>query len=231
MSTLRAVRLRTSANPFRMLFSAAPWQAAAYLACYLVTGPALFAVAVVTVVAGAVLGQFTVALPLLAGLPWILRGCAQVERGRAALIAEPIPYEYRAVTEPGLTARIRTRCTDPATVRDCAYLVLLFPPLLALDVLALALWVAPLAGTVLPLLAWADGAAGHSVVLRIWGDDLPSALLMAAGCLALAAVLGSRLVVAAARLHLTVAHAVLRPPTDPLAEAKRMLSEPGPLHF
>ncbi|MFD7161851.1 hypothetical protein [Streptomyces violascens] len=68
-------------------------------------------------------------------------------------------------------------------------------------------------------------AAGYLAGYLVAG---PVLFAVAALCLALL-LYASCLVVAAARLHLTVAHTLLRPPPDPLARAKRVLTEPGPL--
>ncbi|MEU7582047.1 sensor domain-containing protein [Streptomyces sp. NPDC041068] len=235
-------RLPVRRNPLRMLCSAAPWRATGYLAGYLVAGPALFAVAATGVVLGLVFMQFTVSVALTVGSAWVVRCCAQVERGRAVLVDEPIPYAYQEPTKPGLVEQLRARCADPVFFRDCVCLVVLFPFLLLLDLLALLVWLPLLAGVSLPLWFWsvnstqADGSRLHGPWIggpddgdpgvRI--DGWPTALLVAAVCLALA-LYASYLVVAAARLHLTVAHKLLRPPPDPLARAKRILTEPGPL--
>ncbi|GAA2138652.1 hypothetical protein GCM10009760_20150 [Kitasatospora kazusensis] len=215
-------RAPTRPGPLRTWRAAEPWRAAGYLASYLVTGPALFAASAAALLLGAVLSLFTFGLPLLVAAALTVRGCAQVERGRAGLLGAPIPAAYRDATGPGLAARIRARCTDPAALRDCAYLVLLFPPLLVLDVLALALVLVPLAGVTLPLWYPSAGAFWPRI------DTLPGALGTAAACLVLLPFTCYPLV-AAARLHLAVAGAVLRPPADPLAEVRRVLAEPGPL--
>ncbi|MFF8290542.1 sensor domain-containing protein [Streptomyces sp. NPDC016309] len=231
MSRLHPGRLRPPSSLARTPLSAAPWLAAGYLASYVVTGTALFAVATAAVLSGVVLSQLTVTVPLIIGTVWVVRACAQVERGRAALVDRPIPYRYHEVTEPGLPAHLRIRCTDPAFARDCAYLVLLFPPLLVLDLSALAVWLVALGGLVLPL--WypavdaprgpfgADGPLG-------WAHTLPGSLAVALAALVLLPF-AARLLVGAARLHLTVARVVLRPPADPLAHVKSVLDRPGPL--
>ncbi|MER7702103.1 sensor domain-containing protein [Kitasatospora sp. NPDC097605] len=234
-------RLDGGAGPLSTLFSAAPWRAAGYLAGYLVAAPGLFAVSLLAVLAGAVLSLFSFTVLLVSGSAWVLRCCAQVERGRAVLVADPIPYRYRDSAGLDLTARLRTRLGDAAVGRDCAYLVLLFPPLLLLDAAALLVWLVLLAGVSLPL--WfravdsthADGTVAPGVRIgpsadgpALWLDTWPAALGAAVLCLLLAA-LWSRPLVAAARLHLLVARTLLRPPTDPLAAARRVLAEPGPL--
>ncbi|MEU6612395.1 sensor domain-containing protein [Streptomyces parvus] len=215
----------------RLPLSAAPWLASGYLVSYLVAGSALFAVATAALLVGMVASQLTVTVPLLIVSVWVIRGCAQVERGRARLMDKPIPYAYQDVTEPGLPAHIKARCADPAIVRDCAYLILLFPLLLLLDLLALAVWLVPLAGLTLPLwyesVAASGGTAGRiGTVVPV--DTLPGALVVAAVAAALLPV-AARAVVSAAQLHLTVARAVLRPPADPLEQVKGVLARPGPL--
>ncbi|MDT9684968.1 sensor domain-containing protein [Streptomyces sp. TRM76323] len=241
-SLLPARRTPRQDNPLRMLVSAAPWRATAYLAGYVVAGSAFFAVATAAVLVGVVFSQLTVTVALTIGSVWVVRCCAQVERGRAALVDAPIPYAYQEVTEPGLVGHLKARCTDPAFYRDCCYLILLHPFLLLLDALALAVWLTLLAGVSLPLWFWAvdsrqaDGSFADGVRIGrsdgtgpgIWIDTWPAALTASAVFLALAAY-ASYAVVAAARLHLTVAHTLLRPPPDPLAEAKRVLAAPGPL--
>ncbi|MFF8787338.1 sensor domain-containing protein [Streptomyces sp. NPDC015125] len=243
MSKLPSARLLPhQPGPLRMLTSPAPWRATAYLAGYLVSGTVLFAVSTAAVLAGLVFGQLTLTVVVTVGSAWFVRCCAQVERGRAALIDAPIPYAYQEVTEPGLAGHLKARCTDPAFFRDCACLILMYPLLLLLDTLALLLWLPLLIGVSLPLWFWSvtsrppEGSSVHGVRLGrsdgtgpgVWIDTWPAALIAAAIALLLA-LYASYLVVAAARLHLAVTHTLLRPPTDPLAPAKRVLAEPGPL--
>ncbi|MEU9118466.1 sensor domain-containing protein [Streptomyces sp. NPDC048506] len=231
MTALPPGRLRPPDSLVRLPLSAAPWLAAGYLASYLVAGSALFAVATAAFLGGVVLSQFTVTVPLIIGSAWVIRGCAQVERGRATLIDRPIPYLYKEVTEPGLPAHLKARCADPAIVRDCAYLILLFPPLLLLDLLALVVWLVLLGCVTLPLwyrvVTVSGGTAGQGhAFLAV--DTLPGALAIAVVALLLLPF-AARLLVTAARLHLAVAQAVLRPPGDPLAQVKGVLARPGPL--
>ncbi|MEV6684113.1 sensor domain-containing protein [Streptomyces sp. NPDC051130] len=224
MIRLAPSRLRPPDALARLPLSAATWLAVAYLVSYPIVGGVLFAVATAALLGAVVAGQLTVTVPLIIGAAWVIRGCAQVERGRAYLIDRPIPYLYRDVGESGLTAHIKARCTDPAIVRDCAYLVLLFPPLLLLDALALIAWLVPLGCLTLPL--W-YGNANVSGTIPLTGT-LPGALAVAVVALGLLPF-AARLVVFAAQLHLTIARAVLRPPGDPLAHAKQVLARPGPL--
>ncbi|MGW3011256.1 sensor domain-containing protein [Streptomyces sp. NPDC001219] len=242
IALLPGSRLPVHRNPLRRPFSAAPWRASGYLASYLLAGPALFAVAGAAVLLGLVFMQFTVSVALTIGSAWVVRCCAHVERGRAVLVDAPIPHYYQEPAKPGLAEQLRARCGDPVFFRDCVCLVVLFPFLLLLDLLALLVWLVLLAGVSLPLWFWAinthhtDGSWTHGAWIggpddgapgvRI--DTWPAALAVAAVCFLLA-MYASSLVVAAARLHLTVAHNLLRPPPDPLAGVKRILTEPGPL--
>ncbi|MFF0740099.1 sensor domain-containing protein [Streptomyces sp. NPDC004111] len=235
-------RLPHRSNPFRMLLSAATWRATGYLAGHLVAGPALFVVTAAALLIAFAFSQFTLTVALTIGSAWAVRCCAQVERGRAVLVDAPIPHAYRTAAEPGLSGHLNARFTDPVLYRDLAYLVLAFPFLLLVDALVLALWLPVLAGAALPLWFWSitnrqtDGSLREGVRLGasdgsgpgIWIDSWPAALLASAVFLVVA-MYAAYAVVAAARLNLTVAHVLLRPPRDPLAAAKRVLAGPGPL--
>jgi hypothetical protein len=231
-------------SPLRMLLSAAPWRATGYLASHLVTGAALFVVTAAALVTAFVFSQFTLTVALTIGSAWAVRCCAQVERGRAVLVDVPIPFLYRKAAEPGLSGHINARFTDPVLFRDLTYLLLAFPFLLLVDVLALALWLPILAGIALPLWFWSitnhqwDGTYRTGVRLGpsdgtnigVWIDSWPAALIASAVFLVIARY-ASYAVVAAARLNLTIAHTLLQPPPDPLAQAKQVLAEPGPLRL
>lgn len=231
-------------NPPRLFFSRRPWAATAYLASGLVVLPALFTVAVTVCALAYSLSIVWFGLPMLVGAAGIVRGCAQIERRRAGLVGEPILSAYREVTESGLVAQIKTRWGDPATRRDCAYLMVLFVPLYVLDMFALTVWLVLVGTVTVPLWYWAipqswdNGTHAHGIMLGyradgphsgagfgFWVGDLHAALVAAAIFLVLA-VFASYLVVGAARLHARVARSLLGPYVDPLAEAKRMLIRP-----
>ncbi|WP_250284208.1 MULTISPECIES: sensor domain-containing protein [unclassified Frankia] len=229
--------LRHGRHPIRLPLSSAPWIAAGYLGGYLLVGTVLFAVCLSLLSVAAATGIFWLGVPVLVGAAGIIRGCAQIERLRAGLAGWRIPNAYRPVLKPGILAQARTRWTDPATIRDCVYLILLYPLLFALDLTALLLWIAGVAGALLPLWYWSIPGE-HGVQLGYFPDDGPgtgikvddlSTALLAAIGFAVLCVLLAYLVVAAARLHRAVATMLLRPPVDPLADARRMLTEPGPL--
>jgi hypothetical protein len=245
-------RLRLRRDPLRLVASAGLWAAAWYLLSYLVVGSVLFAVGFAATTATAILAVTLAGLPLLVGLAAVLRGCANVERGRLALVlGGPVRGRYRATPQPGILAEVRTRWRDPATWRDVAYIVGLWVPLFILDLVVVTIWLVFLAGITLPVWYWAPrGNAGigyasetqvHGVVLGyfphgprgpgavgLYVDTLPKALLAAAGFLILFLIF-NYVLVATARAHAFAARTLLRPPTDPLAVAKDVLAGPGPL--
>ena len=237
----QADRLTVHRNPLRMFLSLGPWAATAYLASYLVVGTAVFAVCVAAVSVSLVAGLLTIGVPLLVGSALVVRGCAQVERLRARLVMPQIGVAYLPVTEAGVLAQVRTRWTDPATLRDTFYLVVLYLPLLALDVVVLVIWLGLLAGITLPVWYWSvrNGANGDGIRIGYFANgphgtfgvsvgSLPAALVVAVACAILALCWGY-LVVAGARLHTVVAGRLLGPYRDPLAPAKLILAAPGPL--
>jgi hypothetical protein len=240
---------RVHRNPLRMFFSAGPWAATAYLASYVVTGTVFFSVALTVLLTSYVMAITWVGIPLLVGAALIIRGCAQVERWRTRLVGVGIPASYRPVTSPGLFAQVKTRWADPATRRDCGYLILMFAPLFVLDVVALSIWLSFLAMVTLPLWYWSipqtwenTGIHDHGVMLGylpngpgmayggfgVWVGSIQAALAASAVFFVLA-LLATYLVVGAARAHAAVARTLLGPYVEPLAAARRMLTEPGPL--
>lgn len=246
-------RLRLYRNPLRLAVSGSTWRAAGYLAAYIfVAGWLLFAVAFTATVTAAVFLITLAGIPLLVAAAGVLRGCAGVERARLRhVLGEPVRGGYRPVTRPGVMAQVRTRWRDPATWRDVAYLVGLWPLLFALDTAVLTIWLTLLAGVTLPAWYWAPrGNVGlgyanrtpvHGVTLGYfphgpngpgaWGlyvDTMPRALLAAGGFL-VAFLLFNYVLVLTARAHAQIARALLRAPADPLAPAKEVLTRPGPL--
>jgi hypothetical protein len=243
-------RLRLYRNPLRLFFSASTWLAAGYLAGYVfITGWVLFSVALTTTVTAACLAITLAGIPLLVAAAAVLRGCANVERGRLRrmLPGPPVHGSYRQPAAPGLMAEVRTRWHDRATWRDVAYLVGLWLPLFILDTIVFSIWLTLLAGITLPIWYWAPfqhfphGLTVHGVQLGYfpngpsgpghWGlylDTLPKALLAAAVCLVLF-LLFNYVLVLTARAHARIARSLLRAPADPLAEAKEVLTRPGPL--
>ncbi len=241
-------RLRPQRNPLRQLVAGSTWRAAWFLLAYLVWGWLLWAAVFATTLTTAILAITLVGLPLLIATAAVIRGCANAERWRLQeVLGEPVHGGYRAVQRPGILGQVRTRWSDPATWRDFAYLFALFPLLWALDLAVMVVWLMLLAGVSVPAWYWSvrqtfdngqqasglqfgyfpngpNGPGGHGVYL----DTLPRALIAAAVSLA-AFLLFNYVLVGAARLHARIASALLRAPADPMAEAKEVLTRPGPL--
>ncbi|WP_329182047.1 sensor domain-containing protein (plasmid) [Streptomyces decoyicus] len=219
-------RLGRLPSPGELLRSSRPWTSSVYLASYLLAGPVLFAFTTVVVVVCFALSITVFGVPLLIGAAAVVRVCAHIERARTGLVAQPVQADHRPIAEPGILNGVRARWTDPAVLRDLAYLTGLFVPLLVLDAIALLLWLTNLAVVVAPAWYWAVPDGGGLGALGV--DDLPTALV-ATVVACLLVPLTCYAVVGAARLHSAVAHAVLGRPSDPLAEARRVLANPGPL--
>jgi Putative sensor len=242
MSTLSLRR-----NPVRLVLSRSTWAAAWYLFAYLFTGTVLFAIALTAAITGAVLGITLAGIPVLVAASATIRWCADVERVRLRTVdPAPIAGRYREVTGSGVMAQLRTRWRDPANWRDIAYLLGMYVPLLALDLIVFAVWLTFLAGITLPIWYWAPWQEVHGVRYHgyqigyfpngphgrpgygLYVDTLPKALLAAAVCVVLF-LLFNYVLVATARLHAAVARGLLGPQEDPLREAKEVLRRPGPL--
>jgi Putative sensor len=228
--------------------SPSTWRAAWYLLSYQLLGWILFSVALTAILSAATLVVTVAGIPLLIAAAAVLRGCADLERARVrSILGEPVEASYRKAAEPGLLVRARTCWTDPATWRDVAYLVGLFVPLVVLGGVVLTVWITCLAGVTLPLWYWApvehfshgltvhgvqfgyfpNGPSGHGAV-GWYVRTLPQALL-AAVIFAVGFILASYALTATARVHARAARMLLRPPQDPLAQAKDLLERPGPL--
>ncbi|HVT68676.1 MAG TPA: sensor domain-containing protein [Trebonia sp.] len=241
MATLSARR-----DPVRLALSRAPWSAAWYLLGYLVISGGLFSIAVTGTALGAGLSITLLGIPVLSGAAVVIRWCADAERARLSLVAPgPVTARYR---EPAgnLLDHLRARWTDPVIWRDLGYLLGMFIPLLGLDTIVLAIWLALLAGITVPAWYWAPYQTVHGVRYHgyqlgyfpngphghpgygLYVDTLPKALLVAVVCL-VAVLLFNYVLVATARAHAFVARSLLGEQTDPLREAKEILRGPGPL--
>lgn len=241
LSGQRRDRLEFRANPVRQLFSPAPLAALGYLLSYPVVGAALFAISLVTPVIAAIASVTWIGLPLLVLAAWAVRGCAEFERIRYALVGPRLRGDY-VVSSGGVMDAARRAWTDATTWRDIGYLVGLFLPLLLLDLIAVLGWLILLA--LFSSLAWFwaipqtfdDGTSSHGITLGylpdgphgdrgfgIWIGSVPAAL--GAAVLAVLLALGfSYLLIAAARLHRYAARTMLGPRVDPLAQARAVLA-------
>jgi signal transduction histidine kinase len=136
-------------------------------------------------------GVFVLALTLLA---W--RGGAWLERRWVrAMLGIDIPDPYRPLPAGSLWRRARVLAGDPATWKDLAYLVVLFPLGLIWFVITTTLWTLAIGMLTAPLWFWipADGGMAlfnDGVRANLVIDTLPEAIL--------ASVVGAALCVAAA---------------------------------
>jgi hypothetical protein len=189
-----------------------------------------------------------IAFPLLIAAAGVVHACGAVERVRLRWVfAQPVRASYQQAAGSSQRARAGASWRDRGTWRELAYLTGLWVPLAALDTIVVSIWATFLAGVTLPLWYWApwqelgngqrahgeqlgyfpngpNGAGGHGLYI----DTLPRALLAAAG-FAILLLLFNYVLVATARMHGRVARALLRPPADPLAEVRAVLTGPGPL--
>ncbi len=244
-------RLPLRGNPLRLLLSASPWRAAAYLVSYLLVSGVLFTIVVAASVTTAALAATMALAPLLIASAAVIRGCSAVERTRLRqVLRHPVRSSYPPSAGPGLWRRARGAWSN-AIWRDVGYLVGLWVPLYVLDTVVFAVWLFLLAGITLPL--WyrhvvnvCFGNCGAAHVPGVQFGSFPAgphgpgatglwiypsvgpALLIAAGCL-VAFLLFNYVLVLVARLHGTIASAALRGPSDPLGPARHVLAEPGPL--
>lgn len=245
----RGSRLALHANPVRLVFSISLWRAAWFLIAYLVVGAVLATAALTVTGLASIFALTIVGIPLLTAAAFALRGFANVERARLRQIYdEPVVGQYRTITTPGLVAQATGRWRDPATWRDISYLLGLWIPLMALDLVVLLAWMASLCEITVPIwyrIPWMtyDGIKYHGVQLccyfpngpyghgsvGIFIGSLPVALIVA-GVSLVVFLLFSYVLVATARLHARVARRLLGRPIDPLADAKAMLTRARPLN-
>jgi hypothetical protein len=238
-------------NPISLVFSPSLWQSAGYLLGYLLLSGVLFAIALTSITAALGLSITIVAIPLLVGAAFVVRGCAEVERGRLRqMLAEPVRGYYRPPDGHGLWRQARGWWGESTIWRDLGYLVGLWPLLFTLDTFVLAVWATFFAGITVPLwysrvpalcVGFCNNESGHGLMIGYYPNGvhgpghhgvlvhtLPAAFL-AAAAFAVLFLLFNYVLVATARLHAQVARALLRPPADPLAPARAVLAGPGPL--
>jgi signal transduction histidine kinase len=185
------------------------WTAALYLLASLAVGVFWFVVLVTGISVGLSLVIIWVGLPILAGTMLAWRGGAWLERRwvgftLGAHIAEP----YRPLPDGGLLARWLAMAADPATWKDFAYLVLLFPLGLVWFMVTVTLWslaltmlTAPLYYRLLP----------DDRIDIVWFSDRPNVVLDTLPEALAVAVLGLLLCVAAAwaTRGMAIAHAAI----------------------
>ncbi|MBM7491386.1 signal transduction histidine kinase [Micromonospora luteifusca] len=94
--------------------------------------------------------------PAFLGTAWVTRRLADLERHRAGwVLGSAIPAPYLPIEGATVQQRVSAVATQPATWRDLAWLVVLFPLGLAGGIAAIVATVVDLAAVVAPAWAWA----------------------------------------------------------------------------
>ncbi len=185
------------------------WTAAAYLVASMAVGIFWFVVLVSGISVGLSLVIIWVGLPILALTMLAWRGGAWLERRWVGLaLGARIPEPYRPLPTGGLLARWLAMAADPATWKDFAYLVLLFPLGIAWFVITVTLWSFALSLLTVPIYYRLLPNARIDIV---WFSDRPNVVLDTLPEALAAAVLGLLLclVAAWATRGMAVAHAAI----------------------
>jgi signal transduction histidine kinase len=129
----------------------------AYLSLGIVSGSAALALWITGVTVSLSLAIFVIiGLPIVLATLACFRWFAGLERQRAELVlGAPIRERYRRPTGGSQFAHLRVRLADPATWKDLAWLVLLFPVGLGAGTIALTWWGWVLGSLTLPAWYWA----------------------------------------------------------------------------
>jgi signal transduction histidine kinase len=143
--------------PLQVVRDPLSWRAAAYLLVSMAFGLAWFVILIVGISLSGGLLIIWVGVPLFALLMIAWRGGAMLERllVRAAF-GLTIPSPYRRLPAGGPFRKFRTMAADPATWKDLAYLVVLFPITLVEFVVSVTMWAATGLMLFLPLIVLVD---------------------------------------------------------------------------
>jgi signal transduction histidine kinase len=167
----------------------------------------------------AVGGAFIIGIPLFIALMYFWRLLARFERRlvRAGLGVD-IPDPYRAPSSETRLGRVRDRATDPATWKDLAYLLLMFPMGLVSFTVVLSLAATALGFLTMAAWGWYAIPGGHDLgfitVDTIWEALLVTPLCVPVWLIFLLAVRGL------VSLHIAVARSLLSASPDPEMTAR-----------
>ncbi|WP_225993491.1 sensor histidine kinase [Actinomadura rudentiformis] len=155
-------------RPLAMVRSSLSWRSAIYLAVSLAFGLSWFIVLTVGTALSLGLLIIWVGIPLGLLLMIAWRGGAMLERLLAkAAFGVDIPTPYRQMPKGGNPLRkLRVLAADPATWKDFAYLVLLFPISLVEFVVSMVVWAATATFLFLPVWVLVDG--GVEINFGVW---------------------------------------------------------------
>jgi signal transduction histidine kinase len=193
----------------------ATWSDTGYLLLGIPLSAVAFALVIgvtVSVATILILLSVPVLLLLLAGV----RGVAQVERQRAAIVlGDPIPAAYARPTSEGWFARVRRALRDPQMLKDLAWMAILSVLGFAAGTVAASLWASALGMISFP--AWGWSLPDDADVL--WGVSLPALALYPPAGIALA-IVTAWIVRGLARVQALAAHALLAPTEKQLRRAQ-----------
>ncbi len=215
-------------NPVALLLSSLLWSSVGYLLSYLLLGALWFSFTLTALLAGGITSIFIIGLPVLAAGLGVIRALAGVERNRVpGPLGGPIRPPYLPA-RTGFRANLAGRVQDPATWRDVLLLLLLWPVLLTLDVVAVAVWL--LGWGLISVPFWYryppqdfdNGTTAHGIQIGYYQNgpyhgphygwfinDQRSALIAAAIGIVLMLVIGNYLIVGVARLHANITRGLL----------------------
>ncbi|MGI8880470.1 MAG: sensor domain-containing protein [Jatrophihabitans sp.] len=217
-------------NPLSLLVSPLLWSSVGYLVAYLLLGALWFAATLTALLAGGITSIFVIGLPILAAGLAVIRVLASVERIRVPQpLGGPIASPYLPA-RTGFRADLAGRVQDPATWRDVVLLLILWPVLFILDVIALVVWLIGWGLISLPFWyqyppqTFNNGVKAHGTQIGYYKhgphqgphygwfiDDLRSSLIAAGVGALVVLVVGNYLLVGVAKLHASITRGLLGP--------------------
>ncbi|MEU5943183.1 sensor domain-containing protein [Micromonospora sp. NPDC047548] len=147
---------RTWNTPARAVLVPQTGRALGYLLTSLLAGVTGFAWSLASTLAVGVISITRLGGPAFLGATWVTRRLAAIERHRAGwLLGAPIGSPYLPVKDGPVLQRIRSIAVQPATWRDLAWLVVLFPLGVAGGIVGIVVAAVELGAVTAPAWAWA----------------------------------------------------------------------------
>jgi signal transduction histidine kinase len=166
-------------------------RALAYLLTSLVAGVVGFAWSLGSTLAVGIVSITQLGGPAFLGATWVTRRFAAVERRRAGwVLGEPIGSPYTPVEGGTVGHRVRETGAQPATWRDLAWLVVLFPLGLAGGIAAIVLTAVDLGAITAPAWAWAVPNPRAPFLVKPAMTTTPGRLVLCVAGIALLPVVG-----------------------------------------
>jgi signal transduction histidine kinase len=191
------------------MFSLEPWGAAGFMIVSFVLGVFWFSLLIPLIATGigTLITLIGIPLLILTHLAW--KAGAGVERWRVGgFFGVKIPDPYRPLPTEGTVARIKARMGDPATWKDLAFLILLFPIGIIEFVLTVTLVSVTFSSLFMPAYFWAipDGTVeyGPGQTINSWPEAIAAS---AAGVILF--LLTTALLIGLKNMHVELAKALL----------------------